>query len=204
MPSTRRLPPEWAKYFAVGQRCKLGDLEGNPQASKESTKLAGSVGTAGWGYLCLIVLPMGLASAVGIMQAIHRRVMTMPKPKPMGAGLPNANDIRKTAVLLTNADQWLAAAWQVYLDNLAMVEVEKRKNLPQLEGAMSDWHQAARLAWDKRGIPSAKDKSVAKICGAKELGCFIDADNGLLGTDIGRRLIVIMATLFLIGVPLAT
>ena len=118
--------------------------------------------------------------------------MTM--PKPMGAGLPAASEIRKTSVLPTVADQRLAAAWQVYLDNLALVEVGMRKNLPQLEGAMSDWHQAARLACDKWGIPNAEDKSVAQNLKAKELGCFMDGDHGLLGTDTGRRLIVIVVT----------
>ena len=140
---------------------------------------------------------MGYTSAV--RKGIHRRLMTM--PKPMGAGLPIANEIRKTSFLPTVADQRLAAAWQVYLDNLAMVEVEMKKNLPQLEGAMSDWHQAAALAWDKWGIPSAKNKCVAQNLQAKDLGCFIDGDNGLLGIDTGRRLIVIMVTLFLIGPP---
>ena len=133
------------------------------------------------------------------MQAIHRRLMTM--PKPLGAGLPTANEIRKSSVLPTTEDQRLAAAWQVYFDNLAMVEVEAMKNLPLLEGAMSDWHQAARSAWEKWGIPSAKDKSVAQNLKAKELGCFIDGDHGLLGTDTGRRVSVIMVTLFLIGCP---
>ena len=40
--------------------------------------MAGKVGTEGRGYLVLQVLPMGWKSAVGVMQAVHRRILAVP------------------------------------------------------------------------------------------------------------------------------
>ena len=112
-----------------------------------------TVGTDGYGCLCRIALPMGWASAVGVMQAILCRLTTM--PPPIGAGLPTAEEIRKTSIFSTSGGQRLWQAWQVYLDNLAMYQIEKRGEICELENAISDWHRAAREAWAKWGIPSA-------------------------------------------------
>lgn len=91
-----RLPTCWAKYFAVGFPVRLDELHGNPKAMGTSRKLSRGHDTQGEGYMCLQVLPMGWASAMGVMQAVHRKIMLDTAPK--GGGLPSAAGIRKTAL----------------------------------------------------------------------------------------------------------
>ena len=158
-------------------------------------------------FLCLQVLPMGWISAVGIMQAVHRRLMKDPVPR--GAGLPSSSEIRKTMVLPIHcksstkcdweSEQRLIEGWQVYLDNFAALSVTSRSNLKKAQGQLSQWHALARSTWEKWNIPSAKDKSVASSLHAKELGCEIDGERGTLGPTCKRRLDAIMMSLFIIS-----
>ena len=102
---------------------------------------------------------MGWLSAVGIMQAVHRRLIGTELPG--GAQLTGSTEIRKTAVLPTSEDQRLKAGWQVYLDNFATAEVVKRHDFLKAEGQLSAWHKAARACWSRYNIPSAQDKGPA-------------------------------------------
>lgn len=190
-----RLPAALARYFAGGKRIKLRELQGNVPARRESQQMAGAMGCEGFGCLCLLVLPMGRASAVGVMQALHRRLMTLDHPRG-GAGLPTANEVRKSAVLPVGPDQRMQKAWQVYLDNLALFRVEKWAGLDKLEGAVIEWHHAARAAWIFWQIPSAADKSAKSAPRAQELGCYFDGLAGLLGAEVQRRLTTVGLCLY--------
>ena len=119
---------------------------------------------------------------------------------PRSAGLPTADEVRKSAVLPTGPDQRMQKAWQVYLDNLALYRVEKWAGLGELEGAVTEWHHAARAAGDYWQIPSAADKSVKSAPRAKELGCYFDGLAGLLGAEIQRGLTTFGLSLYLMAV----
>ena len=139
---------------------------------------------------------MGWLSAVGVMQSLHRRILFMPFPQ--GAGLGTGQEVRKTSILPTEADQRLHAAWQVYLDNYASVHIRDRQTIARATREINAWHKATRQAWLSWGIPSATDKSVSESLRTKELGCLIDGDRGALGTTASRRLMAIGLSLFLI------
>ena len=126
------LPECWCPYFAVGLPIRFADLKGNQEGRTRSRKLSERWGTEGVGYLCIRVLPMGWKSAVGVMQAVHRVLMRM--ERPLGAGLPQSGEIRKTAVLPTSKDQRTKEAWQVYLDNFFSLEVHSSKGLDKAIG----------------------------------------------------------------------
>ena len=190
------LPEKWCPYFAVGHPVRLSDLKGNAKARATSARLSKGSDVDGPGYICLRVLPMGWLSAVGVMQSVHRRILSMPPPQ--GAGLGTNQEIRKTSVLPTDADQRLYAAWQVYLDNYASVHIRDRQSIARATREINAWHQATRHAWLAWGIPSAADKSVSESLRTKELGCLIDGDRGALGTTASRRLMAIGLSLFLI------
>ena len=167
-----RMPREWCPYFAVGLPITLEELEGNARSRDISRRLAGSVKPGTRGYLVLQVLPMGWKSAVGIMQAIHRKLLS--STLAGSNRLPTCSEIRKTIPLPISEEQRARKAWQVYLDNYASYLVVKMKEAEKMEGMASDWHLKARKTWEAWNIPSAADKSIANAFTAKELGCFVD------------------------------
>ena len=192
-----RLPRAWCRFFAIGFPIKLADLTGNARARDQSVSMAGGACTSGLGYLVLQVLPMGWKSAVGIMQAVHRRLLASSLAK--GSRLPSGEEIRKTAPMPPSEDQRTLRGWQVYLDNYASFIIARIREAEAMEGQASEWHAKARAAWEMWNIPSATDKSVANAFTAKELGCHIDGRAGTLGTTVQRRLDAIALTLFLVS-----
>ena len=152
-----------------------------------------------WGYLVLQVLPMGWKSAVGIMQAVHRRLLS--SHLAGRSRLPTTAEIRKTMPMPTSKDQRTDRARRVYVYNYASLSIEKIREALKKEGQASEWHRKARQAWEAWKPPSAADKSVANAFEAKELGCFVDGWNGTLGTTIQRRLDAIAIALFMICIP---
>ena len=63
------------KCFPIGKMVYLADLRGNAKARAKSFAMSACCDVEWLGYLYLQVLPMGLASAVGVMQAIRRRIV---------------------------------------------------------------------------------------------------------------------------------
>ena len=112
-----KLPRAWCRFFAVGLPIRLDQLTSNAKARDASVRLAGGADCSGWGYLILKVLPMGWKSAVGIMQAVHRRILASCLANDFR--LPSAAEIRKTYPMPSSPDQRTERAWQVYLDNYA-------------------------------------------------------------------------------------
>ena len=127
-----RLPKAWCPYFAIGLPVKLDQLTGNAKARATSLRMAKGGDASGLGYLVLQVLPMGWKSAVGIMQAVHRRLMTSDLKN--SARLPGFGEVRKTGVMPSSSDQRTQRAWQVYLDNYASLGVHKREEAERLQG----------------------------------------------------------------------
>ena len=70
-----RMFKAWCPYFAVGLPIILEELQGNSRARDISQRMAGHPAAKTKSYLVLQVLPMGWKSAVGIMQAVHRRLL---------------------------------------------------------------------------------------------------------------------------------
>ena len=123
-----RLPREWCRFFDVGLRVKLTDLKGNSKAKKASRRMAEDCNCDGWGYLVLQVLPMGWKPAVGIMQAIHRRLLG--SYLAGSSRLPSNAEIRKIMPMPTSASQRTEKAWQVHPDNYASLIVAKLQKKP--------------------------------------------------------------------------
>ena len=111
----------------MGEPIKLSQLKGNAAMRAKSLSHSKGLDCSGLGYLCLITLPMGWASATGVMQAVHRAILVH-HPHPRRA-LPTASEIRKSSVLPTGPDQRFHSGWQVYLDNFASLNVVKEASL---------------------------------------------------------------------------
>ena len=113
------------------------------------------------------VLPMGWKSAVGVMQAIHRRLLASSlkngRRLPTAAEIQKTAEIRKTAPMPASTDQWTLTGWQVYLDNFASFLIVLTREAQQWEGTASEFLDRARKAWAAWNIPSAADKSVTSV-----------------------------------------
>ena len=112
-----------------------------------------------------------------------------------------SSEVTETRLLPTSASQRLTEAWHVYLDNYAQMVIRQRCAHARATAEISKWHAAVRAAWDRWGIPSAREKSVVISLAAKELGCAIDGQRGTLSTTVSRRKQAIGLSLFLGGTP---
>ena len=172
-----RLPDVWRKFFALNVVFDGGGIGRDP-----AHKFA----------LSCVTLPMGWKSAVGITQAISRKVL-------LEAGLPQTCEVRKDravpADMVNTARQGGPRGWwQVYLDNFITVEVQDEAN----NGLGKLWYDKSQRAWDTVGILCAADKNVEDATHAFELGAEIDGQFGRLSGGGLRLLKVCRASLALL------
>eukprot|EP00435_Cladocopium_sp_Y103_P069147 s617_g32.t1 len=135
------------------------------------------------------VLPMGWASAVGVLQHAHRR-LALRSPLSGGAGLlapcEAPCEIRRDAVF---PDLELERSmWSLYLDDTTLVEMLDRRVAAELAGKESDEQQRLRLAYQHWGIPVSKEKSLVRAQSAEKLGAVVDGEKGLLKGSTRRAL----------------
>ena len=144
-----------------------------------------------------MVIPMGWASAVSVMQELAERSTTI-------AGLPADHRIRRTAPLpswLMNVCQEATAAgrswYHVYLDNYC--GMQKLGAVEAGTQQAGDWHLALEQAWGATGVLSAAKKRVSGETEAQELGAFISGDNGTIGPSKERLMKLIQVTFVVIS-----
>ena len=174
-----RVDPAWHKYLAFS-RPVPGHLVGRPDLREA--------------YLAANVVPMGATWATGVVQHIHRRLLRV--PRPCGAELSSLREIRRdrpwpqpemllerqqtttplrTTSGLVDTERFCALPllllWQVYLDNLDILEVWDCNDAAQLRpGDLSAQQQAARDAYDFHGIPRSEEKEEIRSSSTKALG----------------------------------
>ena len=118
-------------------------------------------------YLGARVLPMGWASAVGVLQHAHRR-LALRSPLSGGAGLLGACEIRRDAEF---PDLELERSmWSLYLDDTTLVEILDKRVAKELEGKPSAEQERLRRAYQHWGIPVSKEKALVRNEAAEKLG----------------------------------
>ena len=146
-----RLPDVWQTYMAFNLIVTADQIGlTNAAPTETSRKFA----------LCCRVLPMGWASAVGVMQQVSERLMHI-------GGLPEERQVVRGRSLPTWMNDVCAAAskqraawWHIYLDNFCSAE---RVVLGEAGDESQALHQAAEASWEAHGVLSAPDK---RVCGA--------------------------------------
>ena len=153
------LPPAWWKWLCFSKpvtRAQAG-LAGNPLEKV---------------LVCLTVVPMGWTSATGLIQHAHRALCRL-------AGFPSACEIRRDRPLrqfwLDHGDgrgqvafksDWLYYLWQIYLDNLDILEVASEEDLRHWVQTTSEAVQDMRKVYDAKGVQRSaryqKTKSSAR------------------------------------------
>ena len=164
------LPEEWSRMMVFEGKVKWTTLGQDRPGSVH-------VGAA--------VLPMGWASAVGVLQHAHRR-LALRNPLSGGAGLLPACEIRRDAIFpeLGLEEQ----AWSLYLDDTNLLEVMEKKVASVLSQVPSDEQERLRKAYQHWGIPVSKDKSLVRAEKGEKLGAVLDGTKGLLKGATRRAL----------------
>ena len=146
------LPPGWSRMMCFGEKVPWTSL---------GISRPGSV------YLGARVLPMGWASAVGVLQHAHRR-LALRSPLSGGAGLLGACEIRRDAEF---PDLELERSmWSLYLDDTTLVEILDKRVAKELEGKPSAEQERLRRAYQHWGIPVSKEKALVRNEAAEKLG----------------------------------
>ena len=209
-----RLPKSWRGWMAFCRPIR-GELVG------------GTVGQVV--YLASAVVPMGWASATGIIQHIHRQMLL--QPPPFGGGLNGSLEIRRDRPLPTRREPGFhnttpdqvshvqtaeglpavdgAAAstphmtWQarqVYIDNLDVLEIWRELDLcAHMEGTLSPMAARAREAYERHGVPRSVDKSVQRRSWTKSLGSAVRGRQGVLAPPAEFLARLMSLTLFTIS-----
>lgn len=164
------LPPGWSRLMCF--------------ANKISWTAPG-VSRPGSVYLGAKVLPMGWASAVGVLQHAHRR-LALRSPLAGGAGLLGGCEIRRDALF---PDLELEKSmWSLYLDDTSLVEVLEKRLAEELSDKPSAEQERLRQAYQHWGIPVSKEKSLVRAEKAEKLGAVIDGEKGTLKGSTKRAL----------------
>jgi hypothetical protein len=161
------MPVQWRKYLAF-------DLSRHNPAGQSRPGLYYAVPT---------VLPMGWASAMAVMQCVHRRVIADLGP---GSGLlPLERQIRRDKALpRLSVSSSARSAWQVYCDDFDVLTYKELEKAATSEEALEtasevvEYHKRAREAYDSVSLPTSRGKALESHWTAKRLGAFI---NGRVG-----------------------
>ena len=131
------------------------------------------------------VLPMGWASAVGVLQHAHRN-LALRNPLSGGAGLLGRCEIRRDSLFpdLEVEDR----LWSLYLDDTNLLEVLEEKVAKDMEGKTSAEQDQLRKAYQHWGIPVCPNKSLVRAAKGEKLGAVLDGDRGILKGATRRAL----------------
>ena len=136
-------------------------------------------------YVGATVLPMGWASAVGVLQHAHRR-LALRSPLVGGAGLLGSCEIRRDSLFPDLEVE--GQLWSLYLDDTNLLEILEKKVAAELEGKAPEEQERLRRAYHHWGIPVCPNKSLLRASKGEKLGAVLDGDKGLLKGATRRAL----------------
>eukprot|EP00438_Fugacium_kawagutii_P012525 Skav208185 [mRNA] locus=scaffold2530:386691:389727:+ [translate_table: standard] len=164
------LPRGWSKMMTFSQPVSWRSLG----VEREGKVLVGAK-----------VLPMGWASAVGVLQHAHRR-LALRSPLQGGAGLLGRCEIRRDTPFPDLATE--GSIWSLYLDDTNLMEVMSQRMAKELANKPSEEQARLRLAYEHWGIPVSLEKARVRAAEVEKLGAVINGDLGLVRTAMKRAL----------------
>ena len=133
-------------------------------------------------YPAETVIVMGQASATGLQQYLHRRLLTA--YGPTSGRLPLGAEVRKDrpVPLLTGEERrrW-GRFWSFYLDNFMEEELKHWNDLAVCEEP-SEWQEAVRAAYGRHEVLRNQEKEVVKQQVVDRLGARLDGAFGAAST----------------------
>ncbi len=170
-----RLPRCWRRFMGINKKIRWTALGQDRPGST---------------FLSISVVPMGWASAVGIIQHVHRRLMTHALYGP--AVFRFDEEVNRQKELPQKS-----RLWSLYIDDSTILDILKkgfdelkRQNEDQA-GTPSKVQLKARERYQEWDIPYSKRKSIEQELEAKRLGALFDGQAGRLGCATQRGLDVL-------------
>ncbi|CAK0901035.1 unnamed protein product, partial [Prorocentrum cordatum] len=153
-----RLPDAWAPLFAF-------------DAVFDAASLGLGVPFGGQVYLGAVAMPMGYKHAMGLVQYVHRRMLSEAGLGP--SPLPRGREVRKDrSVPAQRGGSALRELWQLYCDDADYAELARRRSEPAGGFAAS-----ARDRYAQRDAPLS-EKSGARAPSCQRLGALVDGRDG--------------------------
>ena len=186
---------EWMPFQALNKTVTGADMKGVPGVSDELIKEAEL-------FPAVAVLAMGDASASGILQYLHRRLVG--QFSPSSANLPSNREVRKDRVL---PQPWASETdkrplkdgssrfWSIYSDGYLETEMIHLDDLAFFKES-SDWQNAVRKAYAHHGVLRALDKSKTCEVTIDRLGYYLDGAFGAASTPTKFDLSLIGLTVY--------
>lgn len=175
-----KLPFTWSRYFTFRKKVRrsvLG-LEGPPDSEV---------------YIASQVMPMGWAAAVTIMQHIHRsmalRQMTLPVDREIHRQKPLPESVTKCN----------SAFWNLYLDDLTVMEVLEEAAVKTESGKKSDLQERMEARYRELGVPFSGEEASTREEVCEKLGALINGRKGRLGVTDKRIFELFSLVLYLCG-----
>ena len=182
-----RLPDSWSRYFAFNCAFKASDLglEGDKSV-----------------YIGSRVMPMGWCNSMGIVQYLHRRLLTKATGSPQS--LPMKREVRKDKPfpVFNSSSADLSAFWQTYCDDFDLPELvrESPEFYKQLEG-LHEWHELARDLYRAGNVPTSAEKAGVRKSRVTRLGALIDGVAGRISPSGERFGMLIGLTGYVLSLP---
>ena len=164
------LPEEWSRLMCFSGKVRWKSLG----YEKEGLVHVGAT-----------VLPMGWASAVGVLQHAHRR-LALRSPLAGGAGLLGSCEIRRDSLFPDLEVE--GQLWSLYLDDTNLLEIMEEKVAKELDGKAPEEQERLRRAYHHWGNPVCPNKSLLRASKGEKLGAVLDGDRGLLKGATRRAL----------------
>ena len=166
-----RLPDEWSPYFAFNMSFSANEL-GLPGNDKV--------------WLGSRVMPMGWSNSMGVVQYLHRRLLTKatgsPQVCPLSRqALPLTREVRKDKPfpVLSSDSLTVSAFWQTYCDDFDLSELVGES--PEFYESFSvphEWHDVARSMYASANVPTSVDKAGVRESAVIRLGALVDGLQG--------------------------
>ena len=170
------LPDCWKKYMVIGKPIQ-GSLVGS---------------SSEWVWLYVRVIPMGWLSAVSLFQHIHRRLGLVE------AGFPSECEFRRDQKLPIKYNQ--PCRWvQYYLDDFDCPEIVSCSDAPQLINSIPPWQHQQRMAYKRKGVRWAEEKSTHRQVIVERMGAVVDGEWGRVGVSVEKIIVAVYFVLWLLA-----
>lgn len=175
-----KVPFSWSRYFTFRKpvrRSVLG-LEGPPDSLV---------------YITSQVMPMGWSAAVTVMQHIHRSMALEDRT------LLEHREIHRQKPLPETITQSDSSFWNLYLDDLTVMEVLEEAACEQPVRGKSELQQRMEERYKALGVPYSSEKASTREEVCEKLGALIHGRRGTLGVSDKRIFELFSLVLYLCG-----
>ena len=148
-------------------------------------------------WLALAVIPMGWLSAVGVVQHLHRRMVTAGVLR--GRGLDPSAELVRGMPFPVRRPPSPSFWWKVYVDNFDIGEIMEKAKARKLVGKPSMSQVLYQEALGEYEVPRAEKKSVVRSEKAVTMGSFVDGLRGIASPALAKLLEHVALTAFVLS-----